>query len=128
MLSRQVLTMVKSYVDSMRLRQRTRCITIGSLLWWDLRICSTAMLSHRALMVLPAHLLPHVTAAITTGSSSLEVMCQWMVACVHCSWNQLWLWKAPQPQFPEASEVIRPSGASAFAGAKIEIPFHPVAN
>jgi len=69
-----------------------------------------------------------VVCRFNEAGSSLEVMCQWMVVCVHCSWNQLWLWKAPQPQFLEASEVIRPSGASAFAGAKIEIPFHPVAN
>ena len=97
--------------------------TPGSLLWRLLMICKTTMLSHRALIVLPAQLWPQLLAAITLGINSLIVLCHGSEVEFHWSWNQSCSWKAPNSQRPDASEM-RPLGTSLWNSARIETPFH----
>ena len=75
------------------------------------RIWTTAMLSDLKCAHFWCHQVPHSAAEITMGTSSLAVM--W-VACQfgsQANWNQPW-WtkKAPQPNVPEASEIISTEG------------------
>ena len=64
------------------------------------------MLSQRALTVFSTHLWPQVAVAIPTGRSSFTVLyneAEWLSQCI---WNHSLVWNVPQPQLPDASEVI----------------------
>ena len=66
---------------------------------------TTAALSHLALTLPPFHALPHTTAAIIMGISSLAAIWRGCVLLFHASWNHLWPCQAPHPHAPDASEV-----------------------
>ena len=118
-----LLSRVKWNEHSVRARHLMRCIALWSLLCRVRMMWTTAMLSQRALTVFPTKLRPQMAVAITTGRSSFILMCNGAVWLSHCIWNHSLAWKAPQPQLPDASEMIMLSGASALRGARMDIPF-----
>ena len=87
-------------------------------------MATTAELSHKALTVLPFHLLPHNAAAITMGTISFTAM--WAVAMgpAHFNWNHSGPEKAPQPHEPDASGVSVACGSGLLIAIIMDIPFH----
>ena len=105
-------------------RHRIRCIASGDFEVPDLRIATTAALSHWQRMVFPCHCLPHMAHATTTGKSSFTVMCTLLHEGGHWIWNHSpESVNAPQPHPPDASEVIVAAGADLVALLMRAIPF-----
>ena len=96
----------------------------GILLVPDLMMATTAALSHRQRTVFPWHSWPHTAQAITIERSSLTVM--WTSCHIPCHnpWNHFPSDEnAPQPIFPDASDVIVTSGETLPSDAIILTPF-----
>ena len=82
------------------------CIRRGSLEYRLFRIATTVTLSQHTLIFLPDHPDSHTTASMMIGVSSFAAIPSSPDSSFHGSWNHSVRCQAPQPQLPDASEVM----------------------
>lgn len=88
-------------------------------------IATTAALSHRPNTVRPLHPRPHIAHAITMGSNSFAVIWTSARAPFHSHWNHFPESRnAPQPHWPEVSDVTVVVGDTLPREDIILTPFH----
>ena len=95
----------RSKTADRKAKERNRCIRDGSRAEPLLTAATTDTLSHMQYTCFPAQCMPQSATAITMGTSSLGAMDVSAQSLGYCVWNHRFLWMAPQPHEPDASDT-----------------------